>query len=189
MQKKDPVTRGSEKGEAPSGFASGGGRREPPKMDIEKRLREFKILLPEFEPPIGNYLPTLRVGNLVFVSGQLPKVDGRISYKGRIGRESRLETGQLAARACIVNALAALKAELKDLNKIKRIIQVRGYVASAIGFTDHHKVIDAASTLLVDLFGDAGKHARAAVGVVDLPLGASVEIEMIVEVKGSLKDL
>jgi enamine deaminase RidA (YjgF/YER057c/UK114 family) len=151
-------------------------------MDVNKRLQEFKVILPEVQS-VGNYLPTQRVDKLIYVSGQLPKVEGRIAFKGRIGRETRLETGQKAARACIANCLAAVQAEIGDLNKIKRIIHIRGYVASAIGFTDHHKVIDAASNLLVDIFGEAGKHARAAVGVVDLPMGAPVEIEMIVEIK------
>ncbi|OGQ26856.1 MAG: hypothetical protein A3I75_05060 [Deltaproteobacteria bacterium RIFCSPLOWO2_02_FULL_50_16] len=151
-------------------------------MDIEKRLREFKIILPEVES-VGNYLLTRKVGNLVYISGQLPKVEGRIVFKGRVGRDTRLETGQKAARICVINALAALKAEIGDLNRIRQIVHLRGFVASAIGFTDHHKIIDAASSLLVDIFGDAGKHARAAVGVVDLPLGAPVEIEMIVEIR------
>lgn len=149
-------------------------------MAIEDRLRELQILLPEVAA-VGNYLPAVRSGNLLFVSGQLPKVEGKIAYRGRVGREVTLENARRAARACVINLLAVLKQELGSLDKVKKIVRVVGYVNSYPGFQDQAKVMDAASDLLVELFGENGRHARVAVGVVELPLGAAVEIELMAE--------
>src|SRR3989338_2724880 len=140
-------------------------------MAIEDRLRELQILLPEVAA-VGNYLPAVRSGNLLFLSGQLPKVEGKIAYRGRVGREVTLENARRAARACVINLLAVLKQELGSLDKVKKIVRVVGYVNSYPGFQDQAKVMDAASDLLVELFVENGRHARVAVGVVELPLGA-----------------
>jgi enamine deaminase RidA (YjgF/YER057c/UK114 family) len=149
---------------------------------IEERLRELQIVLPEVGP-VGNYLPATQVGNIVYVSGQLPKVEGKIAYKGRVGREVRLESARLAARACIANILAVLKHHLGSLDRVRRIVRLVGYINSAPGFQDQAKVMDGASDLLVEIFGENGRHARVSVGVSELPLGAAVEIEMIAEAK------
>lgn len=152
-------------------------------MKIADRLEELHIQLPEVAAA-GNYSPVLKSGRHVYVSGQLPKTEGRIAHKGRVGREVTLESARKAARLAIINCLAALQDHLGSLDKVQRIVKVTGYITSAVGFTEQHKVMDAASDLLVDIFGPTGKHARAAVGVVELPLGACIEIDMIVETKG-----
>ena len=151
-------------------------------MSFEERIQELHIDLAEVGA-VGNYLPALKVGKLVFVSGQLPKSDGRLTHSGRVGRELSLEDGRRAARTCIVNCLAALRSAVGSLDKVQRIVRISGYVTSAVGFQEQHKVMDAASELLVDIFGPSGRHARSAIGVVELPLGAPVEIELIAELK------
>jgi enamine deaminase RidA (YjgF/YER057c/UK114 family) len=150
-------------------------------VSFEKRIQELHIDLPEVAA-VGNYAPAVKTGRLVYVSGQLPKAEGRLTHTGRVGRELGLEEGRRAARTCAINALAALKSAVGSLDKVQRIVKLTGYVTSSVGFQDHHKVIDAASDLLVEIFGPAGKHARAVVGVVELPMGAPVEIELIAEV-------
>ncbi len=152
-------------------------------MSFDKRIQELQIDLPEVEA-LGNYKPAVKSGRFVHISGQLPKSEGRIAYVGRVGRELTLEAGRRAARLCIINCLAALKSEIGKLDKVTRVVKITGYVTSGVGFREQHKVLDAASELLVEVFGPAGKHARAAVGVVELPMGAPVEIDMICEVKG-----
>jgi enamine deaminase RidA (YjgF/YER057c/UK114 family) len=152
-------------------------------MSIEKRIAELQIVLPEIEA-LGNYRPAVKAGKLVHISGQLPKAEGRISYTGRVGRELTLETARKAARLCVVNCLAALKSEIGNLDKVQKVVKLNGYITSGVGFRDQHKVMDAASELVVDVFGPSGKHARSTVGVVELPMGAAVEIDMVVEVKG-----
>ncbi len=149
---------------------------------IEDKLKELHIDLPE-APPAGNYVPAVRVGNLVFVSGQLPKVEGRIAFKGRVGKDLNIETARRAAKACLANVLAALKSEIGSLDKVRRIVRMTGYINTYPGFSEHPKVLDAASEQLVEIFGEAGKHSRVAVGVVELPLGASMEMEIIAEVR------
>ena len=138
--------------------------------------------LPEVAAPVAAYVPTVRTGNLVFVSGQIPRVKGEIQYRGHLGSDLSVEDGRAAARLCALNALAAVKNEIGDLDKVRRVVKVTGYVASAAGFTDQPKVVDGASLFLGELLGEKGKHARAAVGVNELPLGVAVELEMIVEV-------
>ncbi|MBI3540765.1 MAG: RidA family protein [Deltaproteobacteria bacterium] len=151
-------------------------------MAIEDRLQELHIILPEVQAA-GNYLPAVKTGNLVFVSGQLPKIEGKIAFRGRVGKDFNLETARRAAKACVANCLAVLKQELGSLEKIKKIIKVNGFVNTYPGFHDHPKVMDAASDLLIEIFGEAGRHARAVVGVVELPMGAAMEMEMIVETR------
>jgi enamine deaminase RidA (YjgF/YER057c/UK114 family) len=148
----------------------------------EERLQELGVSLPAPAVPVAAYVPCVRTGNLVYVSGQVPTVEGRPSHLGRLGEGVGLEDGRAAARTCAVNVLAALKAELGELGRVRRVVKVTGFVASTSEFTDHPKVINAASELFGEVFGDAGRHARAAVGVAALPLGVPVEVEAIVEV-------
>jgi enamine deaminase RidA (YjgF/YER057c/UK114 family) len=148
----------------------------------EERLQQLGVSLPAPAVPVAAYVPTVRTGNLVFVSGQVPVVDGTPSHLGHLGGDVDLEAGRAAARTCAINLLAALKAELGELSQVRRVVKVTGFVASTPRFTDAPKVINAASELLGEVFGDAGRHARAAVGVAALPLGVPVEVEAIVEV-------
>jgi len=148
----------------------------------EERLQELGISLPAPATPVAAYVPCVRTGDLVYVSGQVPMVDGKPSHLGHLGDDVDLEAGRAAARTCAVNVLAALKAELGELSRVRRVVKVTGFVASTADFTDHPKVVNAASELFGDVFGDAGRHARAAVGVAALPLGVPVEVEAIVEV-------
>jgi len=147
---------------------------------IEERLKERGIVLPEAAPPSFNYVPVTVHGGVAYVSGQLPKVEGDIRVRGKVGDAVSLEAARGEACRCILQALACLKQALGSLDRVERILKVTGYVASAPGFNDQPKVLDAASDLLVDAFGEAGRHARAAVGVAELPRDAAVEIEMVV---------
>jgi enamine deaminase RidA (YjgF/YER057c/UK114 family) len=148
----------------------------------EERLQELGVSLPAPAVPVAAYVPCVRTGNLVYVSGQVPMVDGKPSHLGHLGDDVDLEDGRAAARTCAVNVLAALKAELGELSRVRRIVKVTGFVAATPGFTDMPQVVNAASELFGEVFGDAGRHARAAVGVAALPLGVPVEVEAIVEV-------
>ena len=148
----------------------------------EERLQELGVSLPAPAVPVAAYVPCVRTGSLVYVSGQVPVLDGKPSHLGHLGDNVDLEDGRAAARTCAVNVLAALKAELGELSRVRRVVKVTGFVASTADFTDHPKVVNAASELFGDVFGDAGRHARAAVGVPALPLGVPVEVEAIVEV-------
>lgn len=151
-------------------------------MTPEETLAKLGYALPTPTKPVAAYVPTVRTGNLVFVAGQIPFVDGKLAKTGRVGAEVTLEEGQAFARQCVLNGLAALKAELGELSRVKRIVRVGAFVASAESFVDQPKVANGASELLLQVFGDAGRHARAAVGVNVLPLGAPVEVELLVEV-------
>lgn len=153
-------------------------------MKIEKRIEELGITLPESSEPKAMYIPVKQVGNLLFVSGQLPsKLDGSLLYTGKLGQDLTLEQGQECARACIINMLAAVKYYLKDLDKIKNVVKLQAFVASKTGFDQQHLVTNGASELLFDIFGDIGKHARTAVGINQLPMNAPVEIEAIFEIE------
>ena len=147
---------------------------------IEERLKERGIALPEAASPSFNYVPVTVHRGVAYVSGQLPKVGGEIRVRGKVGAAVSLETARGEARLCILQALACLKQALGSLDRIEHILKVNGYIASASGFNDQPKVLDAASDLLVEIFGQAGRHARAAVGVAELPRDAAVEIEMVV---------
>jgi len=153
-------------------------------MTPEEKLAELGLALPPAPKPVGAYVPAVRTGNLVFVSGQLPMRDGQLLATGHVGREVTLEAAQLCARQAALNALAVVAAEIGGLAKVARIVRITGHVASAPGFTDQAKVLNAASELLAQVFGESGRHSRAALGAAELPLGAPVELEMIVEVKG-----
>ena len=156
------------------------GRR--PDVGAEARLAELGITVPEVVPPVAAYQPTARTGNLVFTAGQLPARDGEMLAIGKLGAEVSEEQGYECARQCALNALAAVKAEIGSLDDVKRVVKVVVFVASTPDFTGQPKVANGASELLGEVFGDAGKHARSAVGVSVLPLDVPVEVEIIVEV-------
>ena len=151
---------------------------------FEERLAELGLELPEAAEPSFSYVPVTVHNGVAYVSGQLPKVDGAVRVFGKVGAEVDLETARGEARICILQGLACLKQALGSLDRIARILKINGYVASAPGFNAQPKVIDAASDLLGDIFGEAGRHARAAVGVTELPRNTAVEIEMTVAVRG-----
>jgi enamine deaminase RidA (YjgF/YER057c/UK114 family) len=146
-----------------------------------ERLIELGLVLPPVTTPAGAYVPAVRTGSLVFTAGQLPLVEGTLAATGKLGAEIGTERGQQLTRRCALNALAAVDA-LVGLDAVVRVVKVVGFVASAPGFTAQPAVLNGASELLGELFGTAGAHARSAVGVAELPLGAPVEVELIVEV-------
>lgn len=151
---------------------------------IENRLEKLGIELPEPPVPVAAYLPSVVFSNnLVYVSGQDCRKNGELLYKGKLGSDLTVEQGQACARQSMCNCLAALKYSIDDLDRVKRIVKVLGFVASAPGFGEQPFVLNGASELLIDIFGDMGKHARAALGINELPFGTPVEIEMIVELK------
>jgi enamine deaminase RidA (YjgF/YER057c/UK114 family) len=148
---------------------------------IAERLAELSITLPDAAAPAANYVPFLRSGNLLFISGQLPFDQGFLLHNGRLGQDVSVEEGYQAARQCAINILAQIKAA-GALEKVRRVVRLGGFVACTPDFTDQPLVINGASDLFVAVFGEAGRHARAAVGAPSLPRGVSVEIEAVVEV-------
>ena len=148
----------------------------------EARLAAANIVLPEVPTAIANYVPTVRSGNIVFLAGQIAKGSDGKFITGKVGVDLTLEEGAAAARICAIQLIAALKAEIGDLSKVKRIVRVGGYVNCPAAYTAQSKVVNGASDLLVEIFGDAGRHARVALGAASLPAGAPVEIEMMVEI-------
>ncbi|MBI2890210.1 MAG: RidA family protein [Nitrospirae bacterium] len=150
-------------------------------MSIADRLRKTGIVLPSAPRPAGNYVPLLKAGRFVYVSGQLPIEDGKVTAKGRVGENVTVEEAYQAARLCALHALGVFHQEFGDLEQIRRTVRVAGYVRAAKDFSDIAKVVNGASDLLVQVLGNRGKHARVAVGVAELPLGAAVEIEVIFE--------
>ena len=148
---------------------------------IEDKLRELSIDLPTPPSPAGSYIPVVTTGNLVFVSGQIPMKEGKVVFEGKVPNEQSLDAARDAAKICIINGLAQLKANLGSLDKITKFVRISGFVNSNPEFTEQPKVINAASDLLVEIFGDMAKHSRIAVGVASLPLNSTVEIDMVVE--------
>ena len=148
----------------------------------EERIAELGLTLPSDSPPLAAYVPAVRTGDLVFTAGQLPRRDGELVATGKVGAEVTPEVAAEAAAACALNALAAIKAEVGDLSAVRRVVKVVVFVASAPGFTGQPGVANGASELLGKVFGDAGVHARSAVGVAVLPLDVPVEVEVVVEV-------
>ena len=146
------------------------------------KLKENNIILPVPPNPAGSYIPVVLTGNLAFVSGQIPIKDGNLKFTGKVPDEQSIETAQDAAKLCIINALAHLNAHLGTLDNITKIVRISGFVNSNPSFIEHPKIINAASDLLFEIFGESGKHSRIAVGVSSLPLNSTVEIDMIVEV-------
>lgn len=153
---------------------------------IEARLQELNITLPKPSAPAANYLPYVKVGSLVFISGQLPSSQGELQYKGKLGDTVSIEEGCVAARLCTLNILSHLKAACEgDLNRVLRCVRLGGFINSTDVFQDHPKVMNGASNLMVEVFGEKGRHARAAVGVNALPFGVAVEVEALFEVSES----
>jgi enamine deaminase RidA (YjgF/YER057c/UK114 family) len=148
----------------------------------EQRIAELGLTLPSDSPPLAAYVPAVRTGDLVFTAGQLPRRDGELVATGKVGAEVTPEVAAEAAAACALNALAAIKGEVGDLSAVRRVVKVVVFVASAPGFTGQPGVANGASELLGKVFGDAGVHARSAVGVAVLPLDVPVEVEVVVEV-------
>jgi enamine deaminase RidA (YjgF/YER057c/UK114 family) len=149
---------------------------------IEERLAELGIILPPAPQPVASYIPVKVVGDLAWVAAQIPMLDGAVTVAGKVGGEVTIDDANAGARRCALQALAALQAALGTLDRVKGIVKLDVFVASATGFTDHPKVANGASDLLVEVFGDEGRHARAAVGVPELPLGAAVEVALLVQV-------
>jgi len=151
---------------------------------ITDRLAELGIEIPPAAAPVANYVGWVLSGKLIFTAGQLPLVDGALTCKGRAGEEVSVERAAEAARICAINAIAQASAALDgDLDRIERVVKLTGFVNSGPDFTDHPAVVNGASDLMVEVFGDAGRHARAAVGVSSLPLDATVEVEAVFEIR------
>jgi enamine deaminase RidA (YjgF/YER057c/UK114 family) len=172
-----------------SGGAFGGSQSSVPssrdvvEADPEARLAELGIVLPEPSVPVANYVKAVRSGNLIFLSGHGPyRSDGSL-VKGKLGKDLSIEEGYEAARLTAIALLSSLKSEIGDLNKVRRVVKVFGMVNADPSFTDQPKVINGCSDLLVEVFGERGRHARAAVGMVSLPVGIAVEIDMVVEIE------
>jgi enamine deaminase RidA (YjgF/YER057c/UK114 family) len=151
---------------------------------VDERLTELGLTLPELVAPLAAYVPTVASDGLVWMSGQLPLVDGAVPITGKVGAEVCVDDAKGLARTCALNAIAALKAELGDLDRVERIVKVVGFVASAPDFTGQPAVVNGASELFAEVFGDAGRHARSSVGVAVLPLDAPVEVELVAKVRG-----
>ena len=153
---------------------------------IDKRLAELGIALPAPASPVGSYVPYVNVGALVFISGQLPRAEGKLAFAGKVGRDITVENGQAAARVCALNLLAHLKVACAgDLDRVVRCVRMSGFVNSDPEFKDHPQVVNGASDLMHDVFGESGRHARTAVGVAALPANAAVEVEAIFEISVS----
>ena len=152
-------------------------------MNVEKKIEELGIQIPDMAAPAAMYVPVKQTGNLVFISGQIPVVKGELKFTGKAGGEKSLEDAKASARLCAINIVAALKAHLGDLDRVKSIVKITVFVSSASGFNNQHLVANGASELLFDVFGEAGRHTRSAVAVNELPLDALTEVEAIVEVE------
>lgn len=154
-----------------------------PMSTPEERVLALDLEIPEVATPAGAYLPAVRSGSYVYTAGQVPLVAGKVAATGKVGAEIDVEQAKGLARICALNAIAALKAEVGELSRVRRIVKVVGFVASDPGFHGQPQVINGASELLAEVFGDAGRHARSAVGVAVLPLDVPVEVELIAEVE------
>lgn len=151
---------------------------------IDDRLFELGLSLPKAAAPAANYVPYAQTGNLVVISGQITLLDGELKYLGRVGEEFSIEEGYEAAKLCGLNLIAQLKSACGgDLDRVKRVVRLGGFVSCTPTFTDHPKVINGASDLMAEVFGDKGRHTRAAVGVLSLPLGVAVEVEGLFEIE------
>jgi enamine deaminase RidA (YjgF/YER057c/UK114 family) len=151
-------------------------------MSYEDKLKELGLTLPAPPKPVANYVPVVKVGDLLFLSGVLPSRDGQLIMTGKLGAGLSIAQGMEAAKVAVLNALAIVKAEVGSLDRVTRIVKMVGHIASASGFTDQPQVLNGASDLLVAIFGETGRHARVAVGAAELPREAPVEIELIIQV-------
>lgn len=149
---------------------------------IEARLKDLGVTLPTPAAPAANYVPFVKTGNLLFVSGQIPMGANGIEFVGKLGADADIDTGRAAARLCAINLLAQVRAATGDLEKLVRVVKLTGFVNSTLEFGDHPKVVNGASDFLVEALGDRGRHSRSAVGVAGLPFGVAVEIEGIFEI-------
>jgi enamine deaminase RidA (YjgF/YER057c/UK114 family) len=149
-------------------------------MLIEEKLKTLGVTLPNPPTPAGSYVPAIKTGNLLFISGQIPMEEGKVIFTGKVTNEN-IETAQKSAKMCAINLLAQMKRELGSLDKVTKIVRISGFINSDPEFYQHPKIINAASDLFFDIFGDKGKHSRIAVGVACLPLNAMTEIDAIVE--------
>jgi len=149
---------------------------------FEEKIKELGITIPEPVKPLAAYIPAMQVGNLVMTSGQVPISAGVVKYQGKVGKDLSEEEGKAAAKLCAINCLSAVKSVIGSLDKIERVLKLTVFIASAEGFTAQPKVANGASEFIGEIFGEAGKHVRSAVGVSELPLNSAVEIEMIVEI-------
>ena len=147
---------------------------------IEEKIKSLEITLPNPPTPAGSYIPAIKTGNLLFISGQIPMEDGKVLFTGKVS-DDNLETAQKSAKMCAINLLAQMKRELGDLDNVTRIVRLSGFVNSDPEFYQHPKVINAASDLFFEIFGDKGKHSRIAVGVACLPLNSMTEIDAVIE--------
>ena len=152
-------------------------------MKYVEKLQELGFSVPPATIPIANYAPGVVDGNTIYISGQLPMVDGQLKYKGKLGADYSIEEGYEAARTCALNGLGVVKALVGDLDRVDKIVKITGFVNCTPEFADQPKVVNGASDLLGQVFGDAGVHARSAVGAAALPLGACCEVELIVKIK------
>jgi enamine deaminase RidA (YjgF/YER057c/UK114 family) len=148
---------------------------------IDQRLRDLGITLPQPAAPIANYVPFAVTGNLVVISGQIPLADGKVAFTGKVSVDLTAEQARDAARLCFVNLLAQLKAAAGDLDRVRRVVRLGGFIAAPPAFTNHAVVMNGASDLAVEVFGDAGRHARTTIGVPSLPADAAVEVEGMFE--------
>jgi enamine deaminase RidA (YjgF/YER057c/UK114 family) len=151
-------------------------------MTAEEKLRQMGLTLPPAPAAVGAYVTWVRVGNLVFTSGQLPWKDGKLTHTGKLGAEVSVEQGYQAARQSALNALAQLRQAVGDLEKVHQLVRLDGFVHAAPGFRDHPKVLDGASDLLTEVFGPRGRHTRTALGINEMPLNAAVQLSLIAEV-------
>lgn len=151
-------------------------------MSVEQKLRELDIELPPAPPAVAAYQPWVRSGNLVFTSGQLPWCDGEITYTGKLGTDLSEADGYQAARLCCINAIAQLKTALGDLEKVRQIVRIEGYVHADAGFRGHPQVLNGASDLVNEIFGERGQHTRLALGINEMPLNAAVQLAMTAEI-------
>ena len=151
-------------------------------MTVAENLQRLGLVLPSAPRPVGSYVPACQTGDLVFVSGVLPFQEGKILQPGKVGRDLSIDQGKANARIAAINALAILQQELGELSRVTRVVRLTGHVASAEGFGEQPAVINGASDLFVDVFGDKGRHARLALGAFELPLHAPIELELIVQV-------
>lgn len=154
-------------------------------MGVAENLKKLGITLPEVPTPVAAYVPAVRAGEFVFTAGQIPMAKGRLKYSGVVGKDLSLDEGVECARICALNAIAAIQSVIGDLDQVERVVKLTGWVASANDFTDQAKVMNGASELVGRIFGEAGRHARAAVASNVLPLNAPVEVEMIVKLKSA----
>jgi len=150
---------------------------------IESRLRELNLELPEAAPPVANFVPCVRAGALLFVSGQITVWNGQLRHVGQVGDQVSVEEARAGARLCALNVLAHVREFLGDLDRVERMVEVRGFVNAVAGFTQHPTVVNGASDLFVEVFGEAGRHARFAVGVASLPAGVAVEVAAVLAVR------